>query len=727
MRSCDLAAIFLSSLSGQVKPLNLSYLNDSQNSCSAQLLKIVERFGGALLADPVGSGKTRVAIAVATEFNGSRKICVIAPARIRKHWISEVKKCGFGEVEFYSHTFLSRNENVQPESKFIVVDEAHHFRNPRAKRSVRLKKILEAKPCLLVSATPFVNRERDLRILIRYFLDDADAIKQLGIDPNLENAADLKSLLYNLCVRRAYESLPDLDVVEVPYRLSETEISFMTLLVTTLSDITFEALKYEWPKGLVTQFLLAQLRSGLAALLDSLLSIVSYYEEWLSAAENNLGMNRRFFLDMFPNGQLPLSFMYPALRLGDAAKVKKELHKLRTVLGMLLGIKSYSREEAAIGACLSGERMLIFTSKISVAESLFRRYLKSGFRVGMIHSKRCLLSGIGEVEPSEIISKFREGDEQNKISILVATDCLSEGVSFPRCSNLMLIDIPDTALKIEQRIGRIVRMNSLYDASKVYVLKPTNAVAFADSFSIVSERKSKKSTELGFQYKLAASIFGEKKESGCPFSALLEIRDILKNIDIVNPNRNPILGKQFSVKNSDFDISSLTLVKILEGDDFFSYHWVAMRGGKLVTRWEDIRSSLRCLASLDDMADADIDWVLSKKETHYFEAFINRKNLTRFRPAPERKSDSLSLYIANRVRGFALSSEESQHVADLLRTPFSRAQRLGIQALVGSTNANILAHLLDMEVGRMEKLVYQVVLRIRFIESAIFLKSFRSG
>src|SRR4051812_19005641 len=69
-------------------------LRSHQIAAASRLLALIDKYGGALLADPVGLGKTYTALSVARALNGPT--CVAAPAALRDMWTSAAASC---EVE----------------------------------------------------------------------------------------------------------------------------------------------------------------------------------------------------------------------------------------------------------------------------------------------------------------------------------------------------------------------------------------------------------------------------------------------------------------------------------------------------------------------------------------------------------------------------------------------------------------------------------------------------
>jgi hypothetical protein len=121
----------------------------------------VGRYHGAVLADPVGSGKTYVALAVAAAFNGPAPTACVVPATLMAQWESAGGKLGIRLV-VGSHEQASRGRLPQDTRGLVIVDESHHYRNRLTRRYGHMASWLSNRPALLVTATPIVNRLSDL-------------------------------------------------------------------------------------------------------------------------------------------------------------------------------------------------------------------------------------------------------------------------------------------------------------------------------------------------------------------------------------------------------------------------------------------------------------------------------------------------------------------------------------------------------------------------------------
>jgi len=179
-----------------------------QRQAAQRLLAQLEEYGGAMLCDGVGLGKTYVATTLMVHYanawrdnfaeapaeflNDPFRITVLAPHSVVSTWRREAVPplaahgVPLASVRIISHTKLSRitkasealdrptnNQLSDLEhlllSDLVIVDEAHNFRSVIARRSVVLRDLLRLQPrknlrrkVLLLTATPINNTLDDL-------------------------------------------------------------------------------------------------------------------------------------------------------------------------------------------------------------------------------------------------------------------------------------------------------------------------------------------------------------------------------------------------------------------------------------------------------------------------------------------------------------------------------------------------------------------------------------
>ncbi|MDQ7031108.1 MAG: helicase-related protein [Desulfonauticus sp.] len=142
----------------------------------SQAIANCETHGGSILADVVGLGKTVIACLVAKAL-GKRGIVICPPHLMgdenktsgwKKYledfelWDWEVKSVGKLEEIF---KLIKQHDNFD----IIIVDEAHRFRNERTRSYHYLHEICRGKTVILLTATPFNNRPKDLFALLKLF------------------------------------------------------------------------------------------------------------------------------------------------------------------------------------------------------------------------------------------------------------------------------------------------------------------------------------------------------------------------------------------------------------------------------------------------------------------------------------------------------------------------------------------------------------------------------
>jgi hypothetical protein len=164
--------------------------------------RILREFGGVIIADEVGLGKTFIggAILEACARNRQRAL-LICPAALRLTWGKFLISHNIGRfVEMISYDQLARDrqfhDSRRPDATgmhlaaelddyaLVVVDEAHNYRNPETPyRAAVLRQFLygQRKNVVLLTATPVNNSLFDLYHLMRYFLRQDSALASRGI------------------------------------------------------------------------------------------------------------------------------------------------------------------------------------------------------------------------------------------------------------------------------------------------------------------------------------------------------------------------------------------------------------------------------------------------------------------------------------------------------------------------------------------------------------------
>lgn len=161
----------------------------------------LERFGGCIIADSVGLGKTFEALAVIKyhELRNDR-VLVLCPKRLRDNWTlyksndrRNILATDRFNYDVLNHTDLSRDGGLSGDIDLanvnwgnydlVVIDESHNFRNKAANKGKEtrydrlMRKIIREgvkTRVLMLSATPVNNRLADLRNQIAFVTEGDD-------------------------------------------------------------------------------------------------------------------------------------------------------------------------------------------------------------------------------------------------------------------------------------------------------------------------------------------------------------------------------------------------------------------------------------------------------------------------------------------------------------------------------------------------------------------------
>ncbi len=170
-------------------PLLSKYQQDGYRAA----LNIAERWGGALICDGVGLGKTFIGLML-LEYHlhrGDRVLLIVPHSAKESVWMSNLNRylrphypVALEEnLKIHTHTELEREGRIPKQKleyyrdyyRVLLVDEAHHFRTPSANRSKALRALCEGgteKLLYFLTATPINNSLDDLYHLINYIARD---------------------------------------------------------------------------------------------------------------------------------------------------------------------------------------------------------------------------------------------------------------------------------------------------------------------------------------------------------------------------------------------------------------------------------------------------------------------------------------------------------------------------------------------------------------------------
>ena len=450
-----------------------------QRDAVTRLRSSIAEFRGALLADDVGLGKTFVALAVASSY---ARPLVVVPAALRDVWRAAAARAGVA-VEIRSIEALSRARDPSAGGlhDLVVVDEAHHARNPATKRYAGLARLVAGVDTLLLSATPVHNSRDDLLALLTLFL--GGRARALG-----------DGALARCVVRRSRDDLdrgPVLPRVDGPH----------PIVVATADDDIVEAI-LELPPAVPAA------DGGRA----HALAIVTMVRQWSSSAAALRGGIRRRLAQAhaletsLDAGRHPTRGELAAWTLGDDAQqlslpallapadagpvseeslaaLRAAVARHRDALGDLSrrlaargGEVDRRRSRALLDAWRAhpGDRLLAFTQFAETVDAYWRE-LRVVPRICTLTAASGRMAS-GAVGRSEVFAAFAPhapaSAAHRRIDAVIATDVASEGVDLQGASVLAHLDLPWTAARLEQRLGRVRRPGAAAPVVHVYVVEP---------------------------------------------------------------------------------------------------------------------------------------------------------------------------------------------------------------------------------------------------------------
>lgn len=204
-----------------------------QQQAVAQAMKKLNEHNGVFLADVVGLGKTFIAAQLLQQIKG--RILVICPPVLQSYW----------EESLHDFRVPARVESLGKLDKvirfgldrfdYVVVDEAHRFRNEATRSYADLLDICRGKKVILVTATPLNNTIDDIFAQLKLFQVPKNSTIP-GI-PNLER--------FFTTLRKRFQGLDRTDpaykaaIKDVSYEIRERILKHVMVRRTRTDVLTY--------------------------------------------------------------------------------------------------------------------------------------------------------------------------------------------------------------------------------------------------------------------------------------------------------------------------------------------------------------------------------------------------------------------------------------------------------------------------------------------------------
>jgi len=475
-----------------------SWLAAHQRPAAERLAAILDRYGGALLADAVGLGKSYVALAVALACG--EPFSLVVPAVLVPQWRALLAQHN-AAAPIITHESLSTGDYhhlppITAPHRLLVVDEAHRFRNPDTRRYRALAKLVVAARVLLVTATPVHNRLADLFHLFRLFLRDHE-LAALGV-ASLRRAAagevdpaTLAAVAARLTVARSR------DRVQAGYGRGPLALSFPHRLagervragvapepVLLACVAGAERLGAGGPAApLLRITLLRRLASSLAAFRASLARHEAFLDLALAAAREGRALDTRDFSRFCAGGDpgdAQLALFAILLEVGAGSARPDDLAVTRELRAIARAREDPKADALAALLCHRSGKTIVFVEAAATVRHLLR--CLRGRRVAGVVGETGLFAGGpgGRAEALRAFAPLAQGagppPPALETDVLIATDLLSEGLNLQDAARVIHYDLPWSPARLAQRVGRIDRLGSPHDRIETITFLPHPAI-----------------------------------------------------------------------------------------------------------------------------------------------------------------------------------------------------------------------------------------------------------
>jgi hypothetical protein len=485
-----------------------------------RVVAAIGRHGGALLADPVGTGKTYVALAAAVALGGTRAadaaqtgaqpaICFV-PAALVPQWCAIARRLGVRAV-VWSHERVSRGSLPSGVSGLVIIDESQHYRNAETQRYRHLAPWLVGRRALLLSATPVVNRMADLaHQLCLAVRDDALATQGLPSITRLLQADQGHPALGHLVFsqerdehahgRRTPQARPAARSRVV--RLGDADLAATLPVLAALEELRLSA---EIPVAALVRSVFWRAAASSPAALHATLS--RYRRHLLharDAAAAGVHTTRRALLQITEGlGDQLLLWEVVGGAKGSPELSLDDLDQLDGVLVRAsLAVQAPDPKVVRLAELLAdGRPTIVFTAARATV-----RYLRdrlpgrpvawcTGEQAGIGRAaaprdavlgwfRRSAASDVVRDPPEDPLAPIQAGIAAVQPRVpweliplhLIATDVAAEGLDLRRAGRVVHYDLPWTPMRLEQREGRIRRAASVHREVELVRFDPPPAI-----------------------------------------------------------------------------------------------------------------------------------------------------------------------------------------------------------------------------------------------------------
>lgn len=463
-------------------------LHPHQVEAVERLRPILRTHHGALLADAVGLGKTYVALAIAADYHSAD---VLAPAGLLPMWRGAIARAQMTQppdvrsLHAFSTPRVHTRGSVRAHPHLVIIDEAHHLRNPTTRRYRAVAEWCRRAHVLLLSATPIHNMERDLEHLLALFLGsragalDSAQRSAIIVRRNVRDLDDTPGALRQLPTVVSHAPLPIGDSVAVTRGLSSLPPPLPTRDGTAAGALVTMGLIRAWcSSGAACLSMVARRRARALALAEILAQ-----GRWPSRHELRAWTVTEDTVQLgFTELLVEACEQHDAESAIQRAREQLALHTealsaLTHIVRAAAPQLDRTRVEAIrrVRSRHRGVAVIAFSQFADTVRGL-GRLLQWDSGVAMLTSQGGRVAG-GAMRREELLRRIAPRAHgvarpvaHERIYLVLTTDLLAEGVNLQDAGVVVHLDLPWTPAAIAQREGRIARLGSGHEQVHVYSL-----------------------------------------------------------------------------------------------------------------------------------------------------------------------------------------------------------------------------------------------------------------
>lgn len=472
-----------------------------------------------IIADDVGVGKTLESLLIAKELLERREIkrfAVVCPPHLCDQWQREIKdKFDLDAViirsnsqarldreiqgdvsvfQYFPYQVISidyiksdtrRNVFIKECPELCIVDEAHTCAKPSgANRSAQLRYSLiydlsqkDKQHLVLLTATPHSGKPEEFQSLLGLLKPKFETIT-LGVAKQEER----KEIADHFVQRKRADIIkwmdeetlfPERDSGEVGYKLSAEYALFYNELLDFARGLTVGSQKESkikqrmryWTALALMRGCMSSPRAGLEMLERRINNQNLELDEEADLTENPVMDNN----EAFDADNTPSQIMD---KTGWESEELKSIKKLQKLLEQAQGIKLDNKAKNAL-------QLVVDWMGENFNTVIFCRYIATAKYLGQIlgpelkkkFGKEIDVQVITSEDPDEVRKQRIDDMKPSARRVLIATDCLSEGINLQESFNAVLhYDLPWNPNRLEQREGRVDRFGQSSPTVKTYLL-----------------------------------------------------------------------------------------------------------------------------------------------------------------------------------------------------------------------------------------------------------------